>query len=106
MIYTKNSPENDGLTIGYSTGFRESVTFSDFKKYKGGKTDWLGFDDGTRDLPDNFPDTDGLEYLLNWEDLGLPPDSMAAILKFKRDKLYEAGRSFNKTWTAQDKTTQ
>ncbi|RPH32444.1 MAG: TonB-dependent receptor [Bacteroidales bacterium] len=54
-ITTKNMPENNFISIDYATSYRSGTTFNDFYRYKGGKTDWLGFDDGTRDLPKGFP---------------------------------------------------
>jgi TonB-dependent receptor len=53
-IETKNFPE--AKTTSVSLGFRynpEMNLKSDFLTYGGGSTDWLGFDDGTRELP--FP---------------------------------------------------
>lgn len=54
QVYTKNYPEQNQLKIGGSLRFVDGTTFEDFYKYEGGKTDWLGFDDGTRELPDSF----------------------------------------------------
>ena len=53
-IATKMPSENTtsfSLSISYRTG----TTAEDFRIYKGGKYDFLGFDDGTRKLPGSFP---------------------------------------------------
>ncbi|MGC1243695.1 MAG: TonB-dependent receptor [Chryseosolibacter sp.] len=53
-VETKNFPEVK--TTSVSLGFRfnpEMNLNSNYPSYRGGKTDWLGFDDGTRALP--FP---------------------------------------------------
>ncbi|MHA7131907.1 TonB-dependent receptor [Algoriphagus namhaensis] len=51
-IATKDFPEEKTFKIGLSGGINPSMHFnSDYVTYQGGKTDWLGFDDGTRDIP-------------------------------------------------------
>lgn len=44
------------LDVQLSASYRPNSSFSDFNTYKGGKTDWLGYDDGARTLPSGFPD--------------------------------------------------
>jgi hypothetical protein len=57
-IATKDFPElktgNISLSLGYNPGMHFN---SDFLSYEGGKTDWLGYDDGTRAIPatENIP---------------------------------------------------
>jgi TonB-dependent receptor len=55
-ISTKNTMLVRQLDIQLSGSYRPNSSFSDFYTYKGGKTDWLGFDNGTRKLPSDFPD--------------------------------------------------
>lgn len=51
-VQTKSFPEERKTTISFSMGYNPSMHFNkDFLSYEAGKTDWLGFDDGTRDLP-------------------------------------------------------
>ena len=52
---TKNLPEKNGMVFSYSTGISENTTFREFYKPISGGTDWLGFDNGSRSLPDNMP---------------------------------------------------
>jgi len=57
QINTKSIPEKNEQSISIGGGYNTQTTFKDFKTYKGGKTDWLGFDDGTRALPSGLPET-------------------------------------------------
>jgi len=51
-ISTKDFPEEPILNISVSGAFNPSMHFnSDYLTYKGGGTDWLGYDDGTRAIP-------------------------------------------------------
>lgn len=51
-IETKEFPEEKAMTISASVGYNPQMHFnSNYLGYKGGKTDFLGFDDGTRALP-------------------------------------------------------
>jgi outer membrane receptor for ferrienterochelin and colicin len=93
QIFTKNIPDQNTLTFGYSAGIQSGTTFNDFYRYKGGKTDWLGFDDGTRDLPSGFPSTEEFNKLGNFSGT---PEQIAA----QKAEITRLGRSFNKIWTA------
>lgn len=57
LINTKNIPDKNSTTVSISGGYNSLTTFKDFKTYKGGKTDWLGIDDGSRQLPEGIPST-------------------------------------------------
>lgn len=51
-IETKDFPEEKSLRVSVSGGLNPSMHFnSNYLTYAGGKTDWLGFDDGTRANP-------------------------------------------------------
>lgn len=55
-ITTKSPMLVRQLDVQLSASYRPNSSFSDYYSYKGGATDWLGFDDGTRKLPGGFPD--------------------------------------------------
>jgi hypothetical protein len=55
-INTIEFPQKEALTFSYSTSFIPNVTTKSFSTYQGSSTDILGFDDGFRDLPKEFPD--------------------------------------------------
>ncbi len=57
LINTKNIPEKNSTSVSISGGYNALTTFKDFKTYKGGKTDFIGLDDGTRQLPGDIPST-------------------------------------------------
>lgn len=53
-IETKDFPEQKTMSISAEMGYNPNVHFkNDFLTYQGGSTDFLGFDDGTRALPDH-----------------------------------------------------
>ncbi|MFC7050293.1 TonB-dependent receptor domain-containing protein [Emcibacter nanhaiensis] len=49
---TKAVPDEDFFKVGISTAYNTISTFEDGLSYDHSDTDWLGFDDGLRDLPD------------------------------------------------------
>ena len=54
QVNTKDIPSAPFFNIQVGTNFNSNTIGKDFYSYKGGKYDWLGFDDGARGLPDNF----------------------------------------------------
>lgn len=54
QVNTKDIPSKNFFTIQVGTGFNSQTIGNDFYKAKGGKTDWLGIDDGTRGLPNGY----------------------------------------------------
>lgn len=78
-IFTKNNADKNSISISYSTSYRPGVTFKDFSNYRMSKYEWLGFDDGSRALPADFP-----QHLKDVTD------------KTERQRL---GRELDKVWT-------
>jgi len=54
-INMKNMPTKNELSVSYGTSYNSGTTFEPFISYNGGSLDWLGFDDGTRQLPSGLP---------------------------------------------------
>ncbi|HWZ58339.1 MAG TPA: TonB-dependent receptor [Gemmatimonadaceae bacterium] len=54
-IYTKDALAVRRFDVALRVGYRPSSTGKDMLSYSGGKTDWLGIDDGTRSLPSDVP---------------------------------------------------
>lgn len=54
-VYTAHSPEENQTQIGLSTGWNSISTGKDFYQSQGSTTDFLGFDNGFRQLPSDFP---------------------------------------------------
>jgi hypothetical protein len=55
QVNTRDIPTKDVLTVGVGIGYNNQSTFKPFTTNARNKFDWLGFDDGTRNLPDSFP---------------------------------------------------
>lgn len=54
QVNTKDIPSKNFFNIQIGTSANTLVTGKDFLKDEGGKTDWLGIDDGTRSLPAGY----------------------------------------------------
>jgi len=83
-IGTLGVPEENETRFSYSTSFRNGTTFKPFASSQGSPTDALGFDNGFRQLPGNFPGT-----------LTTVTDA---------DKLAGYGRSLPNNWVARNST--
>lgn len=57
QINTKDVPTKNTLTLGITIGFNTQSAFKDFVSNERNKTDWMGFDDGTRSIPGGFPNS-------------------------------------------------
>ncbi|MCK4709919.1 MAG: carboxypeptidase regulatory-like domain-containing protein, partial [Gammaproteobacteria bacterium] len=51
QLRTKGIPEEKVRKLSVSTGFNTNTTFQEGYRYQGGDTDFLGIDDGGRDMP-------------------------------------------------------
>ncbi|MDY6972188.1 MAG: TonB-dependent receptor [Thermodesulfobacteriota bacterium] len=91
QITTKDFPDKFEAAIGCSLGGNTETTFKDFDTYHGGDWDWLGFDDGTRDMPGAIPGSKVVGQGLFTP--GLTPEELQAI-----------GRSFDNSWNIHSKT--
>ncbi|SHK99519.1 TonB-dependent receptor [Chitinophaga jiangningensis] len=75
-VSTKDFPDQAFLDLQLSTGYNTQTTFKDFYTTPPkGKTDWLGFDDGSRKLPDAYKNAAKGNYSL------LPDADKIAIAK-------------------------
>lgn len=81
QINTKDVPVRNYLNISVGTGFNTQTIGKDFYTYKGGNLDWLGVDNGFREIP-----------------TALPVKSKFASLQ--RDSKSELGKSFKNVWSA------
>lgn len=86
-IETKDFPEEKTIRLGISGGLNPSMHFNNnYIDYQGGKTDWLGFDDGTRAIP-----TGGRTDIPQFGQVVGNPNSPAGL------EYQEILRGFNKT---------
>lgn len=84
QINTKSVPDKNFQSITVGSGYNTITTFKTQKTYKGSSTDWLGFDNGVRDLPKSIPSTEVFNSLTYQE--------KAAI-----------AQSFESDWSVQNK---
>ena len=54
QINTKSVPDKNFQSISIGSGYNTITTFKNQRTYKGSSTDWLGFDNGVRDLPSSI----------------------------------------------------
>ena len=54
QVNTKDIPTKNFFSIQLGSGFNSQTIGKKFFKDQGGKTDWLGLDDGSRDLPADY----------------------------------------------------
>ena len=99
QITTKDIPTNNSLSFGISFGFNTQSIGKDFIRNPKGKTDWLGFDDGQRDLTSLYP-TKYNEYNR------LSQEERYAVSQSFNDDVYAEERStagpiqsYNLTWS-------
>jgi outer membrane receptor protein involved in Fe transport len=65
LLNTRDIPESPFISLSGSLGMNSQSTFKPYKTYKGGKKDLFGYDDGTRQLPSDLPETLELKELLS-----------------------------------------
>lgn len=56
-INTKVPPAKNYQAFQLGTSFNSLTTFKNFQNYEGSSTDWLGVDNGARQLPNGLPDS-------------------------------------------------
>ncbi|MEN0049658.1 MAG: TonB-dependent receptor, partial [Bacteroidota bacterium] len=89
-IKTKSFPEQFTLSASVGATYNTVSSFNDnFLSYQGGSTDWLGYDDGTRDIPQILTEEKTLEQL-----------TTSSYIKARRDNelaatIDEASKSLN-----------
>lgn len=54
QLNTKEIPQESFASFSLSSGYNSLSTFKGFSTYQGGSTDWLGYDDGARGLPEGL----------------------------------------------------
>lgn len=58
QINTKSVPDKDFQSVTIGAGYNTITTFREQRTYQGSNTDWIGFDNGDRDMPANIPSTE------------------------------------------------
>lgn len=57
QLVTRQPSYEPFTSFGIGFGYRTNTTFNDYLSSDGSKTDIIGFDNGFRDIPENFPTT-------------------------------------------------
>lgn len=96
QVNTKDVPATSFLNLSIGMNINTQTVGHEFYTYKGGKYDWLGFDDGTRALPGNFPSKSNFNMLsaeekTNW---GKDLKNIWATDKNSSDYLPVVGKTF------------
>ncbi|MDI9319103.1 MAG: TonB-dependent receptor [Phycisphaerales bacterium] len=55
-VYTTSIADKNQFSVGFQTSYRQNATGQDFWYNRKSSTDWLGFDDGGRSIPNGTPD--------------------------------------------------
>ena len=66
-IQTKSFPDQFFYNVSYGIGYNTNTTGDPFLSYPGGSNDWLGKDDGSREMPDRLKRNENLSELSNAE---------------------------------------
>jgi outer membrane receptor protein involved in Fe transport len=93
LIETSSFPQDFLLKAGVSIGANTLSTFQEMPTYDGGGRDWLGFDDGTRALPNQV----GPQFL------GIDRSGVGDGRYQSFDQIANVDRAFEPVWNARTK---
>ncbi|MBK6282196.1 MAG: TonB-dependent receptor [Draconibacterium sp.] len=66
-IQTKNAADQNSFSFSYGTKYVQNTSFNnDFLTHENSKTDWLGYDNGSRAIPDGVPGQQEFAELYVW----------------------------------------
>ena len=91
QVVTKDFPEELTMSLSMSSGFNTQATGENGLTYPGGDFDFLGFDDGSRDLPSIVEDRAA--------DLPIRERGRFTPLGFSPQEIQEFGQSFSNVWS-------
>ena len=79
-IQTKNVADENSFSFSYGAKYNEGVTFNrDVLTSEGSRTDWLGWDDGSRALPAGVLSPQAFAVLYDWPDAAMYLDRTGKI---------------------------
>lgn len=94
QIFSKSNADENSLSISYTGGYNNQATFEKkYETYRGSDTDWLGFDNGKRNLPSIYP-----------SDKGAVADLADNPSDADKQTVNALGRAFNKEWSSYSKS--
>ena len=91
QVFTKDFPEELTMSLSMSSGFNTQATGEEGLTYPGGGLDFLGFDDGSRALPNIVRDEAA--------DLPIRERGRFTPLGFTPKEIQEFGQSFSNVWS-------
>ena len=94
-VSTRDFPGREMWDLSLSSGYGVRTTGKDFYTYDGGSRDFLGFDDGTREIPALVRQMASGSKITPRSYL----DSLQGLPGFDKAAIAAMGRAFNKTWT-------
>jgi hypothetical protein len=86
QVNTRDIPTKNVISVGFGLGYNNQSTYRPFVSNERNKYDWLGFDDGTRAIPDSFPKTAQLYRSLGKNAAGL--DKQISLTQDFRGDVY------------------
>lgn len=96
-VQTKSAADINNFSLSYGARYSENTTFNpDFQTHQGSKTDWLGFDNGYRSIPDGIP-TD-----LEFKELYVWPNAEAYLERTQ--EITRLSNLFSNNWETTMKT--
>lgn len=95
QVFTKDFPEALTMSLSLSTGFNTQATGNDGLTYPGGSLDFLGFDDGTRKLPEIIEE--------RAEEVPIREQGRFTTTGFTNEEIQEFGRAFDNVWSPERK---
>lgn len=96
QVFTKDFPEALTMSVSMSTSMNTQTTGEEALTYAGGGLDFLGFDDGGRDLPELIVEKAG--------DIPIRERGRFTVSGFTPEEIQTFGRSFNNVWTPERNT--
>ena len=91
QVFTKDFPEELTMSLSMSTGFNTQATGEEGLIYPGGTFDFLGFDDGSRELPNIIQDRAA--------DVSIRERGRFTPAGFTPAEIQEFGQSFENVWS-------
>ncbi len=95
QVFTKDFPEALTMSLSVSTGFNTQAIGIEGLTYPGGSLDFLGFDDGSRTIPDIIKE--------KADEVPIREQGRFTTTGFTNEEIQEFGRAFDNVWSPERK---
>lgn len=95
QVKTRDFPDKFTLSVSASGGYHSQTTFKDAQTYAGGSLDFMGIDDGARDLPDLLK--------TQAKDQPVRQRGRFSTVGFTAEEVQAFGQSFSNIWQPRNK---